>query len=236
MHVNQESGLLTRTFPPTAGRTFAAVLCDLDGTLVDSIPAVLRSWRLWATEQGIDPDALNPFHGQPAQHIVSRFVEQSQVTAALHRIHSLEVLDVAGVVGLPGAAELLRQIPSDRLAIVTSCTSAVAAVRLGAAGFAAPSCIVSADEVTHGKPHPDPYLLAAQKLGVDIGQCLVIEDSAHGIASGQSAGATTAAVGTQIKGADYQLAGLDELHWQVDSTGVSLSLGQSSAIVQLGGE
>lgn len=179
-----------------AGSTFAAVLFDMDGTLIDSTPAVERSWITWATEQGIDPYRLLGFHGVPAASIVAALVDDpAAAPAALARITEIETADVDGVVPLPGAVAALTEL-ADRAAIATSSTAGLAAVRLAASQLPAPAVVVTADDVTHGKPAPEPYQLAAQRLGVDPGDCLVVEDAPAGITAGRAAGCRTLGVTT----------------------------------------
>jgi mannitol-1-/sugar-/sorbitol-6-phosphatase len=177
-------------------RTFDAVLFDLDGTLIDSAAAVRRSWLTWADEHGLDPTRLQGYHGVQARQIVQDLVPQHEVGAASARIDELELLDVQGIVPLPGAAEALAALPVGRSAVVTSCTARLAAVRLGAAALAVPQVLVTADDVTAGKPDPEPFRLGAERLGVDPARCLVVEDAPSGLAAGRAAGSTTLAVRT----------------------------------------
>ncbi|WP_426566568.1 HAD-IA family hydrolase [Angustibacter sp. McL0619] len=195
---------MTDQLPRTdlADRTFAAVLFDLDGTLVDSTAAVLRSWVTWAIEHDVDPLRLQGFHGVPARQIVSQLVHPDQVDSASQRIDDLELTDVTGVVGLPGAAEALAALPAGRAAVVTSCTRLLAEARIGAAGLQPPGAVVTADDVTHGKPDPEPFLLGAERLGVPPGDCLVVEDAPMGLASARAAGMATLAVTTTTAAAD----------------------------------
>lgn len=192
---------LTQTHPAPAldafeGRTFSAVLFDLDGTLVDSTDAVVRCWLAWAHERGIEPERLQGYHGVPAVDIVRDLVSVDDVPAALARISDLELLDVRGITLLPGAAEALAALPAGRAAIVTSCTDALAAARIAATRLDAPPVLVAADHVHRGKPDPEPYLLAAERLGVDPAQCLVVEDAPSGLAAARAAGMASLAVTT----------------------------------------
>jgi sugar-phosphatase len=177
-------------------RTFEAVLFDMDGTLVDSTPAVVRSWLRWAAEEGIDPRRLQGSHGQPSAQIVARLVEADRFAESLARIDALELEDTDGVVLLQGAVEALAAWPPDRVAIVTSCTRALAEARIAAAALPQPKVVVTADDVLRGKPDPAPYLLGAQHLGVDPRDCLVVEDAPAGLASARAAGCATLAVTT----------------------------------------
>jgi mannitol-1-/sugar-/sorbitol-6-phosphatase len=175
-------------------RTYDAVLFDLDGTLIDSTEAVLRSWLTWADERGVDPARLQGFHGVQARQIVRALVAEHEIGPASARIDELELLDVQGIVPLPGAARALAALPAGRSAVVTSCTARLAAVRLGAAALPVPQVLVTADDVAAGKPDPEPFLVGAERLAADPARCLVFEDAPSGLAAGRAAGSTTLAV------------------------------------------
>lgn len=181
--------------------TFDAVLFDLDGTLVDSGPAVLRSWVAWAGENDITPERLHGFHGMPALRILEVLAEDGllapeRVLAAAERLEQLEVGDVDDVVLLPGAAAALEAIGAARSAIVTSCTAPLAAARIAASGLSSPAVVVTAGDVAVGKPDPAPFLLAAQRLNVSPERCLVVEDAVSGLEAAQAAGMSSLAVTT----------------------------------------
>ncbi|MCM3533587.1 HAD-IA family hydrolase [Cellulosimicrobium funkei] len=172
-----------------AGRTFDAVLFDMDGTLIDSVPAVDRNWRRWAAEHGLpDAEDFQIQHGTPARTLIATLLPADQVEPAYDRIHELELEDNEGVTILPGTRDALAALPPQRQAIVTSCTRPLAAARMAASGLVAPSVVVTADDVAHGKPDPDPFLLGAERLGVDPARCLVVEDAPAGVASARAAG------------------------------------------------
>lgn len=195
-----------------ADRTFDAILFDMDGTLISSIEAVDRSWARWAVEHGFGAD-FRIAHGTPARSLVESLVAPEQVEAALARVTEIEISDTDGVRVLPGAAELLASLPRDRHAIVTSCTRDLAAVRIAATGIGAPDVVVTADDITRGKPDPEPFRRGAELLGVAPERCLVVEDAPAGLASGRSAGCATLAVaGTHT---------LDELDADAHAPGVS---------------
>lgn len=174
-----------------------ALLFDMDGTLVDSTAAVLRSWLTVAAEFAIPADrfAVVPRHGRPATEIMADLLPRSQVAAAVARMGELERADTADVTLLPGAGALLDAAPAGRWAVVTSADRALAAVRLGAVGIEAPR-LVTIDDVSRGKPDPEPFLLAAKLLGVPAESCLVFEDAPAGLAAARAAGASTVAVTT----------------------------------------
>jgi sugar-phosphatase len=120
-----------------------------------------------------------------------------------------EIEDLEGVVPLPGALELLASLPDDRWTIVTSCTRRLAEVRIQAAGLPLPKNLITSNDITHGKPHPEPYLTAASILGFPIEDCIVVEDAPAGIRSGKAAGARVIAFRTTAPEPDLRQAGAD---------------------------
>jgi len=179
-----------------ADEVFEAVLFDMDGTLIDSTPAVMRAWTAWAVEMGLTEDELGRHHGVPSAGVVRAVLPPERQQAAIARINELELADVADIVVLPGAAEALKAVAEAKSAIATSCNTPLAWARIAAAGLVPPSTLVTADDVTHGKPDPEPFLLAAEKLGVDPQRCLVVEDAPMGLLAARAAGCSTLAVVT----------------------------------------
>jgi len=191
------------------------VLFDLDGVLVDSTPAVARVWAWWAREHGFEPDeVVRKAHGRPSITTIRELLPHADHAAEDREVERRETADLEGVVPLPGAMELLQALPLDRWAIVTSCTRALAQVRIGAAGLPKPKQMVTSTDVQHGKPDPEPYLKGAQVLGVPAADCLVVEDAPAGIRAGKAAGARVLALRTTASDAELQQAGAD---WIVDN-------------------
>jgi sugar-phosphatase len=211
-----------------AGRAFAAVLFDLDGTLVDSTPAVERCWRRWAEEFGIELPGFGTWHGIPAAQIVATLMPEALWQDGIRRINELEIADDEGVLALPGSSAALAALPGRRAAIVTSCVWELAMVRLRVSGLSAPNVIVTADQVPTGKPDPAPYLLAARRLGVDPADCLVVEDAPAGLDSGRAAGAALLAVVTtnplERLEADAIVADLSAVRFSIEPDGVRISV------------
>ncbi len=177
-----------------------ALLFDNDGTLLSSMESVIRCWTRWAAEYGISAEefAAVELHGRPAAEIAADLLPADVVPGAVARIEQLEVEDVTapgGVVLLPGTAALLASLPADRWAVVTSATRRLAEARLAEAGIR-PKAMIAADDITRGKPDPEPYLLAARRLGVDPARCVVFEDAPAGLRAGRAAGMKTVALAT----------------------------------------
>jgi len=190
------------------------VLFDMDGVLVDSTAAVARVWSVWAQKHGLDADTVVKIaHGRPSISTIRELLPGSDHEAEDREVERLEIEDVEGIAALPGAAELLRAIPSNKYAIVTSATRALAEVRLRAAGLPVPANLVTARDVQRGKPSPDPYLMGARILGVPPVECVVIEDSPSGVRAGKAAGARVVALRTTAIDEELQEAGAD---WIVD--------------------
>jgi mannitol-1-/sugar-/sorbitol-6-phosphatase len=190
--IKEDSALLDRL----ADRAFEAVLFDMDGTLIDSTPAVIRSWARWAAEHDVPPLQLAGWHGVPSANVVRGVLSPDRQEAAIARIQEIEIADLDGIVVLPGAAEALDVLRNVKTAIATSCTMPLARARIAASQLTPPSVLVTADDVARGKPAPDPYLEAARRLGVDPTSCLVVEDAPAGLESARVAGCATLAVVT----------------------------------------
>jgi sugar-phosphatase len=190
--------------------TCAALLFDLDGVLIDSTPAVTRVWRGWAIEHGFNPEEVVAHaHGRPSISTIRDYLPGSDYEAENHEVERREIADLAGIVPLPGALALLASLPPDRWTIVTSCTHALAQVRIRAAGLPLPKTLITSDDVTRGKPHPEPYLRGAELLGFPAAQCVVFEDAPAGIQAGKAAGARVLAFTTTAPEATLQQAGAD---------------------------
>jgi sugar-phosphatase len=177
-----------------ADRLFEAVIFDLDGTLIDSTPAVLRSWATWTREHGLTPEDHAGHHGMPSVSVVRALLPADRHDAAIARINELEVADVSDIVVLPGAIDALQALRYAKNAIATSCDLRLAKARIAASKLAPPSVLVTADDVVRGKPAPDPFLEAAHRLQVDPANCLVVEDSPIGLQAARAAGCATLAV------------------------------------------
>jgi sugar-phosphatase len=208
-----------------------ALLFDNDGTLVSSLESVRRCWARWAREYGITAEAFESveLHGRTAAEIAADLLPADVVPAAVARIEQLEVEDVpnGGVQLLPGTQTFLAALPAERWAVVTSATRPLAEARLDAVGIL-PKTLITADDVTRGKPDPEPYLRAARELGVDPARCVVFEDAPAGLRAGRAAGMTTVALTTTHQAheltADLVVNDLSALSALVGAGGVEISV------------
>jgi sugar-phosphatase len=176
-----------------------AIVFDLDGVLVDSTEAVERAWTRWAEERGLAPEELLPvIHGRPSREVIAEYAPELDPAEEARRLDSME--QVTSSPAIPGALECIELARQGAWAIVTS-GDGRAAGRLRSAGLPVPDVLVTADDVENGKPHPEPYARAAEALGVDPGDCVVVEDAPAGITAAKAAGMTVIAV-TSTYGAD----------------------------------
>jgi len=167
----------------------SAILFDLDGVLVDSTRQVDREWREWAARKGVDGDAVMAIaHGVRTIEVIRRVAPYLDVEAEAAAIENHEAGDQRGVTVMPGALDLVRSIPDGRWGVVTSGSRLLASNRLRYCGLPEPEVLVTSDDVTNGKPHPEPYLLGAERLGFAPAECLVIEDAPAGIESARAGG------------------------------------------------
>lgn len=197
--------------------TCSGLLFDLDGVLVDSTPAVARVWSRFAARHGFEPEeTVRRAHGRPSLETVRELLPNSDYVAENEFVLQGEIEDTEGVVPLPGARELLNSLPADRWAIVTSCSRPLAQVRLKAAGLPIPRKLLTSDDVTKGKPDPEPYRKGAALLGVPASKCLVFEDAPAGVRAGKAAGALVVAFRTTSPDEELEAASAD---WIVQGPG-----------------
>jgi len=202
---------MARTLPARA------LLFDNDGVLVDSDAASRIAWGAWADYHGLRlEDVIEGSVGRRSGDTVALHVPAETVATGLDLIERLEIETAGETRAMPGAAELMSSVPEHARAVVTSGTRALATARLLAAGVQVPTVLVTAELVARGKPHPDPFLLAAERLGVPPSACIVLEDSVNGIRAARAAG-VGAVVGVSAsaldQGCDAVIADLSCARW-----------------------
>jgi sugar-phosphatase len=164
---------------------------------VDSTPAVARCWSRWAVQFGFNADeVVRQAHGRPSIVTLRELMPDGDYDEENRKMEQWEIEDTDGVVPLPGVMDLLRALPADQWAIVTSCTRPLAEVRIRVAGLPWPKKLVTSGDVKRFKPDPDPYLRGAELLGLTPGECVVVEDAPAGIRAGRAAGSRVLALRT----------------------------------------
>ncbi|MCS2157161.1 sugar phosphatase [Scandinavium sp. H11S7] len=205
-------------------------LFDLDGTLVDSLPVVERSWCHWADRHGLShSEVLNFIHGKQAITSLRHFLPgrtEAEIQVEFSWLERIESEDTAGITALPGALAVLNHLDEAGIpwAIVTSGSVPVAHARHRAAGLPDAKVFVTAEQVKRGKPEPDAYLLGAELLGFAPAECAVVEDAAAGMLSGLAAGCRVIAVNVpgdapRLNEADFVLTTLEALSINRQSDG-----------------
>lgn len=167
----------------------SAILFDLDGVLVDSTRQVDREWREWAARKGVDGDKVMAIaHGVRTIEVIRRVAPHLDAESEASAIENHEAQDQTGVTVMPGALDLVGSIPAGRWGVVTSGSRLLAQNRLRYCGLPVPEVLVTSDDVTNGKPDPEPYLKGAKRLGFRPSDCLALEDAPAGIQSARAGG------------------------------------------------
>lgn len=207
---------------------FDAVIFDFDGTLADSHASMMRAYRIFAEEFGVELSEVDRYTGMPAEAVARALLPADRAAAGGRRIDELEATNTEGVVALPGAAAALAVVPADRQAIATSCTDRLITARMAAARLPLPAVVVTRDMVEHGKPAPDAFLLASQRLGFAPQRCLVLEDAPAGVQAAKAAGCPAVGIMTSHPAdrlnADWTVASLAGLVFEAVPEGVRVSL------------
>lgn len=203
--------------------TIAAVLFDMDGTLVDSDAAVARAWAYWATLRAVDPaEVARVTPGRPAIESLAElapWMSADERAADAEELLRRERADLVDVTATTGALDLIATLDSWTVpyAVVTSADTALARNRLTAAGIGVPDVLVTISDIARGKPHPEGYLAAAGRLGVSPRECLVVEDALAGVRAGRAAGAVVAGL-RDVPEAHFTVADLGALRLRLHPT------------------
>jgi mannitol-1-/sugar-/sorbitol-6-phosphatase len=213
------------------------LLIDMDGVLVDSTAAIARVWARWAARYNMDPIYVTAFaHGRTSRASIKDLLPNDG--PELHDeedrwMLGAEIEDVADVVALPGARELLAAVPSAQRVVVTSAARNLAEVRLRAAGlWDLLHHLVTSSDIQNGKPHPEPYLKGAAALQLPPADCLVIEDAASGTRAGKSASARVLGIRTTSTDEELLAAGADWMANDCASLRCTLTPGSDQLIIE----
>jgi sugar-phosphatase len=207
----------------------AAVLFDMDGTLVDSTALVEEVWTEFSHTHGLNAAQVIAFaHGRPSRDTISTFLpDQEDLARALESFHHVEATRFSAVTAIPGARDVVASLPTGRWAVVTSAIREPAKERLAAVGMPLPTVLIGADDVRAGKPHPEGYARAARELGFAPQDCVVFEDTAAGIEAGLAAGCQAVVVGAARADA---MAGLPRIP---DFSGVTVEFADGQLVITL---
>lgn len=173
-----------------------ALLLDMDGTLVHSTTEVETVWRLWCQSHRLDPEpVLAMCHGVRSREVIRALAPQLDLAREVALLDELEIQHAGVAEPIAGARTLLGALSPARWVLVTSASQRVARHRLASAGLPLPRLLIGAEDVVRGKPDPEPYLLAARRLGLAPADCLVFEDAPAGICSALQAGCQVVQIG-----------------------------------------
>ncbi len=199
-----------------------AILLDMDGTLVDSTECVERQWRRWAERHGLELEPiLKVSHGRVTLETIQLVAPHLATEEEVRSLDVAEAEDTGGIKAVRGAVAFVSALPPDRWAVVTSAPRRLARVRLESAGIPMPRWIVCADDVSRGKPHPEPYWTAASLVGYPPQSCLAIEDARAGVEAARAAGMQVLGITTTMSREELGVAcvrDFEELRVRVDGT------------------
>lgn len=166
-----------------------ALLFDLDGVLLDSTECIQNTWKMWGQKRGIPLEKIMAVaHGRRAVETIRLVAPHLNAEEEAKPLSEWEAITTEGVYVIEGALPLVSALPSDGWAVVTSGTYGIASARMRCTGLPIPDIMITADDVVKGKPDPEPYLAASDRMKITPENCVVIEDSPAGIEAAHKAG------------------------------------------------
>jgi sugar-phosphatase len=172
-----------------------AVLFDVDGVVLDSMAVYGRVWGQWCLLLQLDPDVVLPLtHGRRPRDVIAMVAPDLAIEAEMARLSALLAEEPEPLSAMPGARELLMDLPQQQWALVTSNSEHFVRAEFERLGLPAASVVVDGSSVQQGKPSPEGFLAAAGLLGMESRHCLVVEDAPAGVAAGLAAGMRVLAV------------------------------------------
>ncbi|KAI8344254.1 HAD-like domain-containing protein [Chlamydoabsidia padenii] len=208
----------TPAFPITLNG-IEGIIFDLDGTMIDTTPLVIKHWYSFAEEHGLDPvKILETSHGRRTIETIGEWVPEKATPETVDYYERKLAQETEGLTVLPGVMALLDSIPLGKWGVCTAGTSYMAVNRLKQCDIPVPTSLSTGDKVERGKPDPEGYIKAAELLGIAPSNCLVFEDAPAGVRAGKSGGmkviaCTTTHTADQLKqaGADYVVSFLTDV-------------------------
>ena len=186
---------MARTLLASVALSVRGVLFDMDGVLISSTEADERCWLRWARFHGMEGTfSIQSTHGKRSIDTLRELRPDLDPMTERKRLEDFDAEDPGAVIVLPGVKPLIASLPANAWTIVTSAPKSLMRNRLMSTGILMPQRFVAADDVSHGKPHPEPYERGARVLGLEPSECLVIEDAPAGIKAGKDAGCKVLAV------------------------------------------
>ncbi|WP_249185496.1 MULTISPECIES: HAD-IA family hydrolase [unclassified Moritella] len=182
---------------------------DVDATLVNTTLVINNIWKKWAGQNGIDFSIVYPHvHGRKISETLELVGSQYANADEENVVKKIAIEAMESATEIDGALSFVENIPKCSWAIATSGPRKVAETSLLASGFKLPMNMVCAEDVIFGKPHPEPFALAAKNLGLKAVSCVAFEDSPAGVKSAKEAGCFTVAILTSHKESELVLADL----------------------------
>ncbi len=183
--------------PPFDLVTTKALLFDMDGTVTDNIPYHIRSWGIWAKREGLshsEEELLALTHGTISEIMRRLFPEataEEQFLQGERKEAIYRELYQPHLSSLPGLEEFLSWARQQSLPLAIATAGDATNIAYTVDGLKIRSyfdVLVGSEDVTHGKPHPEVYLVAAERLGVEPESCVAFEDSIAGVEAVRRAG------------------------------------------------
>ncbi|CAO3676961.1 unnamed protein product [Rhizopus stolonifer] len=169
--------------------TSKAFIFDLDGTVIDTTPLVVKFWTNLALQNNLNPqEILETSHGRRTIETLERWMPHMATTEKVIELEAGLAQEMEGVIVLPGVLEVLSSIQKEDWTINTAGTNAMATTRLQQFNISLPNEMATGDKLTYGKPHPEGYLLAAEIIKRDPKDCIVFEDAPAGVRAAIAAG------------------------------------------------
>ncbi|KAJ2690658.1 hypothetical protein IWW39_000600 [Coemansia spiralis] len=212
--------------PTTLATTITAhgLIFDLDGTLISTLEVTEKIYTQYCHKFNIDPaPVLAGCHGIPTLQVLRMFYPPSTHTIEFaNQMEHDSVIHLDGLQVIPGADHLLRSLPDDKWSIFTSGMPMLAHPRIKHLKLPMPSVFITPENITHGKPHPEGYVLAAKRMGMDPRHCVVFEDAVAGVKAGRDSGAVVVGIRTLLS--DKQLKDVGAAYTVRDMTRVAVSV------------